>query len=129
MAIEHITINNERELFLFVHARKKWSQDFEFSPCRFPVIVTYCETQANCYPVVELWDDYLPEEPEEYIPPKTKQDIINEALMEARQELKKCKSEKSGPIYQYLSGRLDVLIEITDKIRERNNASSRPRKA
>lgn len=117
MAIEHVTINNDRELFLFVHARKKWAQDFEFSPCRFPAMVTYCETESNSYPIVELWDDYLPEESEEYVPPKTKQDIINKALMEARADVMKCKSEKSGPIYQYLSGKLDALVELTDEIR------------
>jgi hypothetical protein len=118
MAIEHATINNERELFLFVHARKKWSQDFEFTPCRFPVNVTYCETSSNCYPVVELWDEYLPEEQVEEVYPKRIQDIVSDAVMKARRALKKCKQEKSGPTYQYLEGRLSSLIEITDEIRK-----------
>lgn len=118
MAIEHTTINNDRELFLFIHARKKWAQDFEFSPCRFPVKVTYCETSSNCYPVVELWDEYLPEELVEEEYPKSVQDIINEAVITARQDLKKCKSKQSEPTYQYLSGRLHALIELTDEIRK-----------
>jgi hypothetical protein len=118
MAIKHVTINNERELFLFVHARRKWLQDFEFTPCRFPVNVTYCETSSNCYPVVELWDEYLPEEYTEEICIKTMQDIISDALVKARHDLKQCKSEKSGPTYQYLEGRLASLIEITDEIRK-----------
>lgn len=118
MAIEHTTINNERELFLFVHARKKWSQDFEFTPCRFPVNVTYCETSGNCYPIVELWDEYLPEEYAEETCIKTMQDIINAALMQAREDVMKCKSPKSEPIYQYLSGKLDALVELTDTIRK-----------
>lgn len=118
MAIEHATINNERELFLFVRERQKWAQDFEFTPCRFPVNVTFCETSGNCYPYVELWDEYLPEELVEEEYPKSVQDIINEAVITARQDLKKCNSKQSEPTYQYLSGRLHALVELTDKIRK-----------
>lgn len=120
MAIEHATINNERELFLFIRERQKWAQDFEFTPCRFPVKVTFCETSGNCYPRVELWDEYLPEEPEKSEPIKELREIINDKLMEAHNAVMKCESKKSGPTYQYLSGRLHALVELTDEIRKNN---------
>lgn len=62
--MERTTINNEGEWREWCLQRRKHDYDFEGDAChyiaknKFPISITWVDTESNGYPTVEYWIDY-----------------------------------------------------------------------